>query len=310
MRGWRRKAFSTAVAVISAASIAQLSDAGVAKAAAPALPVSSGTATVVVVPSPFNGSQAFTLNGSIAVGNGIFNGTASGTATGPYVWGPAARNPVPPFTLEGPSLTGTCSGQWLADPTGFRPVTVDPTGLTSFPPPPPVNVVSLSCALQLGLAAPAQTSLTLAVLSQNAPTDSQFSGAFGPGVSSIPTAVPPSRGIADVANVSDPPTVEYHLLGDLSFGGQVFHGDAFGAYDPSVVPPGQPFAVTGASPSGNLTATCDDSRSPLLSCTGQVGTGTVGTATLIVLTPLQSTRFEDGCGHCGSSDSTGVFIGA
>jgi hypothetical protein len=182
MRGWRRKAFSTAVAVISAASIAQLSDAGVAKAAAPALPVSSGTATVVVVPSPFNGSQAFTLNGSIAVGNGIFNGTASGTATGPYVWGPAARNPVPPFTLEGPSLTGTCSGQWLADPTGFRPVTVDPTGLTSFPPPPPVNVVSLSCALQLGLAAPAQTSLTLAVLSQNAPTDSQFSGAFGPGV--------------------------------------------------------------------------------------------------------------------------------
>src|SRR5437763_10719917 len=87
---------------------------------------SLGTATVAMnqsVPG-YTTSVTFTFSGSIAVGDGGFTGTASGTAALPDpTSGPAPNNPIPPFTLSGPGLTGTCSGLWLADPgVGSDPV--------------------------------------------------------------------------------------------------------------------------------------------------------------------------------------------
>jgi hypothetical protein len=304
------RALASLLVVAVCGSVASVGGAVPARAAATlALPLSLGTATASYDGQSWN----FTLSGSIAVGAGVFTGSASGAAPADYGFiAPLPRTPIPPFTLTGPGLTGTCSGQWLTDPSDF-----DPTGgyLVGLPPPPPVNVASLSCTLQLGLAPPAQTSLTLALIADNPPANTHLTGVYGPGLSSVPIPVPRSRGLADRAGADD--REGYHLLGDIELGGQVFHGDAFGGYKLSD-PPDAPFPLTGSSASGALAATCTASAlDPIsiglvnrvlmsLSCTGSVGSGPVGTTTLIVVLPIQKYHF--GTCACGAWDHTGVFL--
>jgi hypothetical protein len=262
----------------------------------------------------------YTLNGSLAVGDGVFSGTASGTSANPTSY-PSPGNLVSAFTLSGPGLTGTCSGQWLLDPTTFG----DPYSATQYHvPTSPVNVVSLACTLQLGAAPPADTSLTLALVKDSSPfAANHYTGVYGPGVSSLSLPVPPSKGVVDrtFAYSGLPPRFEYHMVGDIALGGQVFHGDASGGYDPSIGGPPYSFPLTGTSVAGSLNATCTENEPPmpigtgiaapitLLSCTGQVGAGPTGTTSLVLLLPFQSYRPGDGCGHCTSSDDTGVFVG-
>jgi len=226
-----------------------LSGSGQAQAATtPPLLVSAGTVTVA---QAFGPSTTFTLSGSIAVGNSVFTGVASGTAAGPSSLGPYALNPIPSFTLSGGWLTGTCSGLWELNPDGLENFGLvnDPIGLRD-----PVNVASLSCALQLGVAPAAQVSLTLAVVTDNAPTDSHFSGVYGPGLGTVSSPVLTSHGTVDRSTVVDlSPVVQYDLVGDIALGGRVFEGHAQGSYNGATFPRA-PFSLTGASPSGDLSA--------------------------------------------------------
>jgi hypothetical protein len=315
------RAFATLLVVALCGSAAGLGGAAPARAAiTPALPASLGTATVTT-----DGAWNFTLNGSITVGSGTFTGTASGTAPAPLGYPPVPHTPIPAFTLAGPGLTGTCSGQWLMDPMSF-----DPSGLMGMlngfspvflmMPPAVVNVASLSCTLQLGGAPPAQTGLTLALVADDPPANTHLTGLYGPGLSSVPVPVPRSRGLADRTGVGVPISgYGYHLLGDIELGGQMFRGDASGSVPFSA--PSAPFPLTGTSPSGDLAATCAVPATPLdgvgaqppggpltlLSCTGHVGSGPVGTTTLLLALPIASGT-SGGCGGCEASDETGVFL--
>jgi hypothetical protein len=311
----RIKTLVVTTAVVLGGSFAGMGGGLPARAAVPpAVPLSVGTATVANADS----TTTYTLTGSIAVGDGVFSGTASGAVPDPFDH-PSSSNLVPAFTLSGPGLTGTCSGQWLLNPISFG----DPYGITAYGVPSgPVNVVSLACEMQLGTDPPADTSLTLALVKDGALTESHYTGVYGPGVSSLHLLVPPSKGVVDrTFLIGGTPRFEHHLLGDIALGGQVFHGDASGGYDPSIGGPPYSFPLTGTSVAGSLNATCTENEPPmpigtgiaapitLLSCTGQVGAGPTGTTSLVLLLPFQSYRPGDGCGHCSSTDSTGVFVG-
>jgi hypothetical protein len=255
-----------------------------------------------------------TLTGSIAVGPDEFTGTATGTTPlrhgsgGLYFY---SDRVIDPFALQGPSLTGTCSGHWLfgrgSEPsTAFRgPVA----------PPSPVAAISLSCTLQLGQAPPAETELVLALVNQSTDGSQHFSGAFGPGPSALAGVTPLSLGTADKyeEGLGGGTNIEYHLVGDIVLGGQVFHGDAGGGY----LYQGQPnptFSLTGRSPSGNLAATCTDTSVRAIGlttvgtglvCTGNVGSGPTGTVRILTALPLIRTTQM---GRYSASDSSGVFV--
>jgi len=308
---------ATTVAVLAA--VAGLGGAGRAKATTPALPASLGTATVIAS-APCR--WTYTLGGSIVVGSGTFSGTASGTATGPTSGCglDTPRTPIAAFTLEGPDLTGTCSGHWLIDPTGPQPLGgLTPTNAKGVT---PASVVSLACSLQLGTSAPAAAGLTLVLVSPSG--GSSFTGVYGPGTTSVALPAPLSLGTVAITS-TEGCSEDYSFVGDISLGGRVFHGEATAS---NYLCSFAPFLVTGTSPSGDLTASCGPRSYPLsgtpgglgntgllgftLQCSGHVGDGPDGTATLLVEVVMSSSHpgFEWGCGAaCSTSDSTAVFVG-
>ena len=308
MRFWRSIGctFFAAIVIVGAG--------GIRPAAAlptPLGPVSLGTATAT--PSG-TGGVTFSLSGSIAVGADEFTGTATGTTAGAGCCEAALANVIRPFTLQGPGLSGTCSGHWVVAPWQLSGLYYSPAA-----------EASLSCTLQLGLAAPAETGLSILVV-DSAPPSQAYLGVFGPGPSSLPIPAPVSLGTAEVGGASTAPyfTLEYHLVGDIAFGGRVFHGHASGGYSSCCGETPATFPLTGTSPTGDLSATCSNQPSALystvasatgldvsgdtLSCTGQVGGGPVGTTTFVLVVPVVLDGFGP-CGRCSTAESTGVFVG-
>jgi hypothetical protein len=288
----------------------------------PAVHATAGTATVT--DAGLEPGSRITLSGSIVVGSEEFVGTASGV-TNSYLPGSdfqGGSNVLNPFVLEGPDLTGTCAGHWALVPGSATSGVESATGVYGLSA--PVFAGWLSCSLQLGQSAPAQTGVSLVVA--QTPPAWDASGVFGPGPSAGPLPAPVSLGTADAAYWSDASTVygNYDLIGDIVIGGTVFTGHASGHYVHEGWEPVPPFTLAGTSPSGDLSATCtqdvpalDLSRPEVglylsleqLACTGQVGTGPPGTVTLFMLLPIRTDRFG-GCGRCSGGDRTGVFFAA
>jgi len=276
----------------------------------PAVHTSVGTATV----SPADGGwrSQITLSGSIVVGSEEFVGTASGV-TDSYLPEGAYTSLMQPFALEGPNLTGTCAGHWALTPGSItaQEAFSTGTGLEHLP----ARAGWLSCTLQLGQSAPTQTGLAL-VVAQIPPTPA-MSGVFGPGPSAVPVPAPLSLGAVDRTQYSDGGNVHtvFDLVGHIAIGGAVFTGHASGERSHFGGDPAPPFTLAGTSPSGDLSATCTDTATGLpgtsqLECTGQVGSGPVGTTTLLLAIPINTPRTQNPCGRCSTNDATGVFIGA
>src|SRR5581483_9808931 len=304
MRRWGRlSAIAAALAVIG-----WLSPVGGVPAHAlstPLVSLSLGTATVDNVA----GASRFTFNGSIAVGASEFQGVASGTAASdPYL----RPGEIVPFTLQGSGLAGTCSGHWVV------PYGTDVEGLV--PVHSSVVAASLSCTLQLGAAPAAETELTVVAI-ETQPLSWHYTGLFAPGPSAAPVVAPVSLGTFDDLVYGDEGgcDVRYDFVGNISLGGHVFRGDAYGRAPAcgEVTPP--QFTLTGTSPSGDLSATCVDTTDSnvastgllsAISCSGHVGTGPAGTTTLYLLRVPNTEGNGYGCTTCFDSDGHGVFIGA
>jgi hypothetical protein len=274
----------------------------------PAVHASVGTATV----SPADGGSQITLSGSIVVGSEEFVGTASGVIF-PYLPEGAFTSLMQPFVLEGPNLTGTCAGHWALTPGSVtaQEAFSTGTGLEHLP----VRAGWLACTLQLGQSAPAQTGLALAVA--RVPQTGEYSGVYGPGPSSVPVPAPLSLGAVDRTEYSDGGHVHdvYDLVGHIAIGGAVFTGHASGERLYFGGDPAPPFTLAGTSPSGDLSATCTDTATDVpgisqLECTGQVGSGPVGTTTLLLAIPINTPRTQNPCGRCSTNDATGVFVAA
>jgi hypothetical protein len=182
-----------------------------------------------------------------------------------------------------------------------------------------VRVGSLSCTLQLGQAAPAQTGLSLLVVDD--PRTWDASGVYGPGLLSVGLPAPQTLGTADRTEFSTGNELDTHydLIGDIAIGGTVFTGRASGQHSHWGGDPAPPFTLSGASPAGDLSAVCTEGEPVTapwpadvalreLACTGQVGSGPPGTVTLLLALPVSTPRYGNPCGRCSTNDGTGVFI--
>jgi hypothetical protein len=216
------------------------------------------------------------------------------------------------FTLQGPDLTGTCSGHWLYGRSTESPPFIG--GLA----PSPVAAISLSCTLQLGQGAPAETELVIALVNDSNSPSRHLTGAYGPGPSVLAGISPLSEGTADVYTevYGTGNLIEYRFVGDIVFGGRVFQGVAGGSYSYHGEP-APSFSLTGTSPTGDLSASCVNTVNSALFfavgyidtglvCTGSVGSGPASTVRLLVETPLMTT--SHGGGRYSTSDYAGAFF--
>jgi hypothetical protein len=264
-------------------------------------------------------SDTFTFEGRMEFPNGdVFEGTGSGTSA--LQPGFQANNVIPSFTLSGPNLTGTCSGQWLVGPQqGLPPVPVATLPIAVSPPGSPVVEGSMDCALAGADGFAQKVGLTMALVSLGA--GGQYEGAFGPPIwalSAGPLAVGNSIGAADVTNWG-----LYDLLGHIDIGG--FDGEAIGHQLGT-----GPFALSGDNGQGfTLDAQCQDNTPSLpdsipylvqsavpavvptvrlLTCTGTLGYGPPpNTVQLLLVLPVAQAT-NPYCPAC-ATERTGVFVG-
>jgi len=241
--------------------------------------ITAGTVTIVTGHDPIGTpTWTTTISGQVAAG-GL---TYSGTATGSNI---EAQTTTQAITLAGTSATGSINMTCLGGPN---------------PPPTPPPLIDDNCSVSIDGASNVNIEVVFAVAPAGLTT---YKGVYGavPDAEGLPS-LPVSLGTAS-ANVGFTPTensVSFGFDGQITLGGQTYHGQASGTTDITSgteltidVPS---FTLSGTSSTGSLSATCsgefisvpllvDDPLPALsvLSCDGSANGGPSGHATLVSL---------------------------
>jgi hypothetical protein len=280
--------------------------------------LTGGRATIVVSADPYGFPDwTLTLDGQLAAGGRTYTGTATGTDMQDYPFGYF-------LGFSGTSATGSITGSCLAT-TGpdARPI----VGYGVPRDVAPAGVLDAQCSVSIDGAPLVGLELILAM----APTadPKTFTGVYGavPDTTSTPTVPLISFGTAGASTFYYSfANIGFGFNGQISLGGNTFRGLAGGGTNdfgsgpiPLVMHVG-PFALTGSSLTGSLSATCTGlfvgvpdtgfvSLGPglsILSCDGSANGGSTGHVTLVSAYPIGATvQQPKGYGV----NYTGIFVG-
>jgi hypothetical protein len=291
--------------------------------ASPLTDANRGAVTLTVAP----GSHDFptwtaAFSGPFTAGGQSYVGSATAT-------GCCGRGFVRMSSLTGSSSTGTMSGSCTGEFEEYAPSTI--VGANPLSPPPAAleqnftGVISFNCYVSINGRPYAFMGLDIALLPT---TDANvFKGLYiepaDDPIAALPTVPLVSTGLAGAstdAGFGVDPSISFRYDGQITLGGETFHGRASGG---ASVSPGAsveipPFALAADDSTDTLSATCSGqwrqtvtgfgigAALSVLSCNGSVNGGPSGTTTLVSVYAETSTTVRPGETGVGY---TGVFAG-
>lgn len=281
--------------------------------------VSRGSVTLTVGPDSF-GLPTWTVafSGSFSAAGQSYAGSATGTGSG-------GHNFLTMTSLAGSSSTGTLSGSCNGEFVEVLPWTI-----VGGPPPavlPDHNftgAIDFNCWVSINGRPQSGIGLLVGLLPTADPQ--VFKGLYTetPDITTLPTLPLLSGGTAGAATDSGfgvDPAIGFEYTGQITLGGQTFHGDARGGVDvqPATSVAVPPFPLANSPDSADtLSATCSGQWQStdmgvgvgvalsILTCNGSVSGGPAGTATLVSVYAETSTSVRPGETAVGYS---GVFAG-